>query len=80
MKKLIPVKDYEGLYRDKESHGIVNLDERAYLEFKKKKIASELEKKKIEEEKRRINNLENRVSNVENKLDLILEKLNELRN
>lgn len=72
---MIKVKNNPDLVRDKNSGGIINVDDNAYnLHKAKKRLAiKKLEKEKDTED--RINNLETKINGIENKLEKILDLL-----
>ena len=74
-KKLIPVKDNKGLFRDVNTNSIVNTDTNQYQSY----ISN---REKLSSDKERIDNLENQLTDVKNDLndikDLLLKALKDI--
>ena len=73
--KLVPVKDEDGLFRDIKSNAIINMDNVAYTEYKKKKYMNDIKKAKQWEKEQEINILKSDIKELKEMLNLILEKL-----
>lgn len=83
MKKLVPVQDEDGLYRDPSSGAIVNMNDTAYMQYKQKRILKEQQKAREQLKEQEINTLKHDVSSIKNELgdvknllNKVLEKLN----
>jgi hypothetical protein len=74
MRKLIAT-DKDGFYRDLETGGLVNMSQKDYAEFQKRKVIKKelMQQEKTKEE--RINKLENDVSELKSGISQILEIL-----
>lgn len=73
--KFVKVKDNPDLVRDNASGGIINVDEQAYLAYKRSKKLQKQKDRKEQEQENRINMLENKISGMEQTLTQILDIL-----
>jgi hypothetical protein len=68
MNKTIPVDEYRGLYRDRNSNSIINTDDAAYLKAKLRKAAVSKQKTELDEMKKAIDDCMNRCAALENEI------------
>lgn len=74
-RRLVPIEDKPGLYRDLDTRAVVNMSDEAYAAFKKSKQAA-LKRKELEEAKEaRINKIEQDVRELKAGIDKILQIL-----
>jgi len=73
--KLLPVENVDGLFRDTSSGAIVNLNDAAYNEHKKKRLLADMKKVKLLTQEQEINNLKNDVKDLKSLVKQLLEKL-----
>lgn len=73
--RLVKVQDNPGLMRDSNSNGIVNVDESAYTNHKKRKRQTKAQVEKEKATNDRINSLESQVKELKTGIDQILQIL-----
>lgn len=73
--KYLKVVDNPNLLRDTSSGGIINVDEQAYVTYKRNKNIQKQKDRKNYEQESRINMLENKISGMEQTLTQILDIL-----
>ena len=73
--KYLKVVDNPNLVRDTSSGGIINVDEQAYMAYKRNKNIQKQKNRKDQEQESRINMLENKITGMEQTLTQILDIL-----
>ena len=76
MSNFIPVEGRSHLYRDADSHAIVNRDKTAYREYMARKKALEKKKSEFESMKDELDNVKSDIGDIKDMLSSIVQKLN----
>ena len=76
MSNQIPVEGQSGLYRDSDSTAIINRDQKAYLDYMKRKKIAENKNLELNKMKEDIDNVKGELGEIKGLLSTLVQKLN----
>ena len=76
MSNQIPVEGQSGLYRDSDSTAIINRDQKAYLDYMKRKKIAENKNLELNKMKEDLDNVKGELGEIKDLLSTLVQKLN----
>jgi len=76
MSNQIPVEGQSGLYRDSDSTAIINRDQKAYLDYMKRKKIAENKNLELNKMKEDLDNVKGELGEIKGLLSTLVQKLN----
>ena len=76
MSNQIPVEGQSGLFRDSDSTAIINRDQKAYLDYMKRKKIAESKNSELDQMKEDLDNVKSELGDIKGLLSTLVQKLN----